>query len=203
MTSPTPLQPRLYVPNGKQLTVKLNDGGQPAAVVLGGVSGSPGATSVALANAWLQVFASQFMPLIANGINITGAVLRDVSAADGLVAEVGAPTANASGTRGAGRALAAASVLIKWSTARGGRSGKGRTFLPAVQSLDVNADGRTYNAAFATTVQTAITNYLTSASLQTAGLQPAVLSFTKGTAAVITGGALAGTVGVQRRRMRA
>lgn len=201
MTSPTP--PRLPIPAGRQLTLRLVQGGQEAAVVLGFVgAGEVDAENRAAALrdiAWLA-----FRPLMAGDVSIVGAVLRDVSQADGKSVEVGAPSTTATNSGGAGGSslVAAACYLLRWSTATGGRTGKGRTYLPGVVSTAVNAGGRTYTAGYQGTAATAITQYLAPAQYNAVATVPAVLSFTRGAARPITGGALAPVVGIQRRRMR-
>lgn len=200
MTTPAP---RAYIPGGFQLTIRLTDGGQPAAVVLGGVGSGGLAPNTSLGATWRDAFCGRFMPLVSGSVQVVGATLRDVSGPAGQVFEIAAPTTNATGGRGPGRPVAAAALLVKWSTETGGRSGKGRTFLPAPQSSDINADGRTYNATFAGLVATAANAYATDQNLAAVNLKPAVLSFTKGAAYPIVSGVCAPVVGIQRRRMRA
>jgi hypothetical protein len=136
-----------------------------------------------------------------SSVSCLGATLRDVSGPDGQVIEVGAPASPAGGAAGTA-GLLAGSTLIKWSTATGGRTGKGRTYLPGLGTGYVEANGRTYTASFSGTAATAIAAYLGHASMTDGGIRPAVLSFRRGAARRITSGGLAPVVGVQRRRMR-
>jgi hypothetical protein len=139
---------------------------------------------------------------MSSAVTIVGATGRDVSSSEGQVYEVGAPATNFNGGAGGDVTIRAASILIRWSTAQGGRSGKGRTFLPGLPRLNTSGDGRTYTPQMTGVVNGAISAYLASTTMSQQGLQPAVLSFRKGAAYPITGGALASVIGVQRRRMR-
>lgn len=197
MTTPVP---RLYVPNGHQLTLNLVQAGQEAAIVLGGVT-SPSAFLVKSDyEQWRDAAWSAFRNLIVGDVTCTGATGRAVHEPAGTVTEIGAPVSPAGAKAGA-TPLASACTLIKWSTATGGRSGKGRTYLPGLPSSEVSAGGRTYASTHSTATATAITGYLGHAAFAGA-LKPAVLSFRKGAAYQITGGAISPIIGVQRRRMR-
>lgn len=198
MTTATP--PRLWIPGGRQLTVSFTVGGQDAVVVLGGQGGGAW-NDAAGAATWRDAFWNAFRPEICSAVTCTGAVLRTVEGPDGQVIEVGAPT-NPVGLNSGAMTLAGAAMVIKWKTAQGGRSGKGRTFVPGVNEGAVSADGRTWGTGHNAGVQTCINNYLGSAPLSAAGLTPAVLSFRRGAAYAITSGSLAPIVGLQRRRMR-
>lgn len=190
---------RLYPVNTYQLTLNLLQGTQVAAIVLG-VKSSTGVLTATDAAALRDAAWAAFRPLIASSTTCTGATLRATSAASGGVVEVGAPPTPGGGDTG-NTGVASGCTLIKWATDTGGRSGKGRTYLPGLTQGAVGTDGRTYTAAHITKVQTAIAAY-TGASVFASALKPAVLSFTKGTAAVITSGAPSAIVGLQRRRMR-
>jgi hypothetical protein len=198
MTTPAP---RAYPLNGRQLTVKINQAGQEAVVVLGGRLTAGPEITAAKASAWLDTFWAAFRPVILGTYSCTGATLRDVNAAEGTVVEVGQPP-NPTGFGGSGDTVAAACTLVKWSTAKGGRSGKGRTYIPGLSSAAVSPGGRTYDSGHVTKVNTAIAAYLNSGTWGTINIVPAVLSFTKGESNTITGGSIAAVVGVQRRRMR-
>jgi hypothetical protein len=92
---------------------------------------------------------------------------------------------------------------VKWTTPRGGRSGRGRTYLPGLNTIAVDTDGRTVVAGTRNLVTTVAGQYLAAFESGTLiPLAPHVLSFTKGTSAPITGGTCAPIIGVQRRRMR-
>lgn len=196
----TPAPPRLPIPQGYSLTLNMTQGGQPCVVVLGGkgLGSWDGVTGVAV---WRDAAWNAFRNLAGSALQCTGAVLRDLQVASGPVFEAGPPTATG-GTIAGDKAILAASSLIKWSTAQGGRSGKGRTYFPGLMSGMVDSTGARITTAHGTAIGTAVTSYLTSSTLAAAGLQPAVLSFTKGAAYQIVSGAGASVVGVQRRRMR-
>lgn len=199
MTTPV-TAPRVYPPDGVQLTVRMDHAGQPAVVVLGGRLAGGTAITAPMAETWRDHFWNNARALINTETKITGATLRDTRVAAGAQVDVGAPATNQAGTVTGAKALGSGSTLIKWSTATGGRRGKGRTFIPGLASGAVDLNGRNYTAGHATAVTTFVTAYLA----PPAGMpQPAVLSFTFGGAYPITAGALAPIVGLQRRRMRA
>lgn len=199
MTSPS-TPPRLYPPGGLQMAVKITYSGQDALCVVG-ATGPSAVPTQEVATAWRDLFWSSFSPLMAGAATCTGAIVRQVDGPDGVVVEVG-PPAVPGGGGGQGGVLLAACTLIKWSTTRGGRSGKGRLFLPAVPGSFISGDGRTYLAAAQSAVATAVNAYIANDGPASALVNPSVLSFTKGVASPITAGSLAAVVGVQRRRMR-
>ena len=183
------------------MTLLFNHGGQSAAVVLGAHSPSGSGMTRAKAEGWRDAFWNQARFLCLNTVTLTGAIIRDVSGPDGQVIEVGPPATNATGSGTTGIALAAGSTLIKWSTEVGGRTGKGRTYVPGLSTSSVNTDGRTYTAGHISGVTSAVNGYL-GAAVFDLSFQPAVLSFTRGAPRRIIGGAAAPVVGIQRRRMR-
>lgn len=198
MTTTAP--PRLPIPGGLQLSVRFSQNGQDAVCVLGGYRAS-GFTQPAGAQAWLNEFWARFKHLAAPSVVVVGGTCRDVSGPDGTVHELSAP-ASAAGTATNPSNLVAQSTFIKWSTATGGRTGKGRTFLPGLPTVAIAADGRSYLAAHGPAVQAACAAYIGSSVMAAEAIQPAVLSFRRGLARPITAGALAPLVGLQRRRMR-
>lgn len=199
MTSPSPAP--LLIPDAMQMTVNLVSAGQPAAVVMG-IKGPVSSLTPTFAAAARDAWWAAFRPLMASSVSITGVTLRYCGDKTYAPVETGAPSTTAGGAAAAS-GLQAACTLIKWSTSRGGRSGKGRTFLPGLMASAVGTDGRTYIGTYPATVQNAINAYLQSSAF-TAGVGiPAILSFTLGEAFSIQSGALAPIVGVQRRRMRA
>lgn len=188
---------RIYPSQGVQLTVKFVYQGQDGVIVLGGTTLST--ITSAQGAAWLNQAWDSFRPLIAGACSATGGTYRDVSSAGGQVFDLGAPT-NPTGLGGVGGPILAASTLIKWSAASGGRSGKGRTFLPALPSSAVASNSRTYDPSHVTKVNTAVSAYLNPAG--SGNVTRAVLSFTDGVARPITNGAAASVIGIQRGRMR-
>lgn len=198
MTSPTPT--RLPITGGYQMTLHLLQGSQRAAVVLGaGGHGGPFMVQ-SDAQSWVDGTWAAFRPYITNNTSCVGATVR-LTQVDGGVWEFGAP-ASPQGGNVNGQALAAACWLLKWQTATGGRSGKGRTFLPGLPSSQVAADGRSYVADAPTNANAMITAYLGQPLFQGAGIKPSVLSFRRGVGYPITSGSLGSVVGIQRRRMR-
>lgn len=197
MTTPST---RLYPAGGHQLTLNLVQDGQEAAIVLGAVTRPERFLVAADFAAWRDAAWGAFRSLCQTGTSCAGATGRLVMRASGSVVELGPPPSPGGALTGA-VGLASGSTLIKWGTAEGGRSGKGRTFIPGLPISSVAAGGRTYSSAHQTAIATAVSSYL-GAALWTGGLSPAVLSFTKGQAHVITSGAASPIVGLQRRRMR-
>lgn len=199
MTSPNPA--RLYPAAGLQLSVKLVQSGQTAVVVLGGLGPSSQVTT-ATAEAWRDAFWSRARTFCHSSVTLTGATMRDVSQAEGVTVEVGpgtTPTAVGGGTA----AVAAAAFLVRWQTEGGGRSRKGRSFIPGVAVTDTQADGRTLATTTATTITTAMNAYTAAfSSGGIEGIEPAILSFTKGYATAVVGASVAPRIGIQRRRMR-
>lgn len=198
MTTPT-ATPRLWIPGGWQMSLRFNQYGQESVVVLGAAGPSGGMTNAKAAE-WRDAATAAFRPLFVSGVSVQGATVRDVGQRNGTVIELG-PPATANGSSTASSSHAAACTLIKWSTARGGRSGKGRSYIPGLPYTALNGDGRTYATAFATAIATAASQYL-NAALWSVDYKPVVLSFRTGTGTVITGGAAAPVAGTQRRRMR-
>ena len=196
----TPATPRLPIANAHQMTLKLNQGGQTAAIVLG-AKGAGAWGSQTEANAWANQVWEVLREGVSSSVQCVGAVVRDTDG-DGLgVYEVGA-ISNPAGTVTGAIAPAAASALIRWSTTQGGRSGKGRTFLPGMVASWVDTDGRTFAAAGRSYLQARINGYLAIPLYASGTLTPAVLSFKRGQAYSITGGAVSSIIGIQRRRMR-
>lgn len=199
MTAPAPV--RLYSPTMRQLTLKMDQGGQESDVVLGfkgtGTLYTPADGQLVLNAAWAAL-----RPAIISQVTCTGGIWRDCSGPGGLATVAGPPPSPAGGLAGGSVTAAAVCYLLSWQTASGGRSGRGRTFLPGVNAPIINADGRTIAAAGITLLNSAITSYLGSSVWASTGNTPAVLSFTKGQANLIVSGKLGTVLGIQRRRMR-
>lgn len=195
----TPSETRLYPPSSAQLTLNLLQSNQEAAIVLGlkhtGVFLVASDAMAVRDAAW-----AAFRPLIHSNVSCVGATLRHTNEASGRVDELGPPP-NPLGSNASAAGVASGCTLIKWGTGTGGRSGKGRTYLPGLSTGAINTDGRTYSTTHQTATGTAIAAYL-GASAFSSAVKPAVLSFTKGEAYTITSGAISPIVGLQRRRMR-
>lgn len=198
MTTPTPV---LRPPNGVTLTLHLLHEGQQAAVVLGGTTQAADMTQQ-LASAWLTAAWQRLVrPCVINTVQCIGATVRDVSVENGDLWTLSSPP-TPTGAFNDSNGVAAAAVLIKWSTIHPGRSGKGRSFLPGLASEMVDSTGRGYVPAMRTAVQTAIDDYLGDPTFGNDALRPAVISYRTGQARIIINGTLAPTIGLQRRRMR-
>jgi hypothetical protein len=181
----------------------MQQNGQDTAVVLGAIGGALGTLSSATGQAWLNHFWSTFRASMTSTVTCTGGVYRDVSQADGVTFDLAAPPSPAGGNVGA-QAVAAASMLIRWRTESGGRSARGRTYLPGVPANIVDLDYRSIKAADLVPLQTAADAYTAGfSSGGIADLEPAILSFTKGAAYAVVRGNPVSVLGIQRRRMRA
>jgi hypothetical protein len=197
MTTPTPV-----ISNGVTLTVSYSVAGQVAQNVLGGYVTDVGTgLSTTEAARWRDAWWNAVRSLLPGAVTCTGAILRDRREVDAQVYEVGAP-ATPAGTDSGSLSVAAAGGLIVWRTAFGGRSGRGRTFLPGIGEADVDTNGRTIASAYATRMQTAIDAYLGSMEPADGNVVPAVISERVGNARQITSGSPASILGMQRRRMR-
>lgn len=197
----TPVQDRT-IPFTYQGTIHLSDNGQQAALVLGatGMGSSTFMTETDAFN-WMHGAWAQLRKCATADVVNTGFTVRSLTT-NPIVWEL-PPSGTPGGSAGATRTVSAACTLIKWSTAHGGRSGKGRTFVPGLGANFVAAGGRTYGPTYnGDVVAPAIAGYLGLALWAGNGLKPAVVSFRNGAAYPITSGSLAGTIGMQRRRMR-
>lgn len=201
MTSPAPTPvPRLPIPTGLQLTVRVTQEGQEAAVVLGFLLNNASSPTQALAQALLQAQWNAIRNMTTSTTICTGGTLRSLAASNNVVFELAAPSSPA-GIDTTAPTVAAVATLIKWSTANGTRSGKGRTFIPGTPAAWVAAGGRSLTAAAQTVVNQRASEML-SHTAEWPGLQSAVLSFKNGVGYPITGGAPGGRLGIQRKRMR-
>jgi hypothetical protein len=201
MTSPAPdtTAPRLPIPAARQMTIRVNQWGQEAAMVLGFVA--PGAVTTAQAQAQLQSIWNVLRVAMSNSVTCTGAVLRDVSGDENGALELAAPT-NSAGAFNGRSAVAAAGTLVKWGSTNGSRSGKGRTFIPALPEANIADNSRSLRVPeHVTPLQNALNTYL-GATTTTQPLYPAVLSFSRGVAYPITSAAVGPIAAMQRRRMR-
>lgn len=199
MTSPAPV--RLPIAGAVQLTMRLTQQGQPAAVVLGYFGGpaNPGlVTSQSILNAaWYKLV----RPLTTSDVTCTGGVMRSVDGSE-ISVELAAPSGGTTVAAAGVSNIAAACSVIKWSSAGPGRSGKGRTFIPLPGPA--TQDARAFTSTWTTTANNAAAAYLADPAFGGGGgfHKPAILSFKRGAAYVITAGALSPVVGIQRRRMR-
>jgi hypothetical protein len=134
-------------------------------------------------------------------VSCTSAIVRSVSD-QAEVWEGSVTSGQTNGGQVGTSSLLAACTVLKWRSLDASRSGKGRTFLPAVATSQVAGDGRTLEAAQVSLGNAAVAAYLALPLWAQDGIEPAVLSFTKGQASPIISGSCAGVVGLQRRRMR-
>lgn len=200
MTTPAPAV-RLPIPNGWQLTMNFVQSGQPSAVVLGFSDTDAGGINNTEAQALLNASWLAFRDCTVTTVSCTGGVLRHVGPGGLPPFELIAPP-SPTGVDPGGSSVAAGSALIRWRTANSSRNGRGRTFLPAIPAGWLDATGRGIHGAAQTVLQTAITRHLSNTGSYAKALTPAVLSFTKGQAYVITSGSPSPVIGIQRRRMR-
>lgn len=196
MTAPLP---PVNIPGAYTLSVLWDHGGQPSVSVLGIKNGSSGLVTRAQGIQVLQAFMDAFRPSINLSVACTGAVLRQL-VPNGVVEELPPPTAPA-GTGTGGVALPSQSYLIKWATGRGGRTGKGRTYLPGIASGVLTVDGRSIIASVRDSVSTQCATYIANTVFLDT-LSPAVVSRKALVASDIISGVCSTIPGQQRRRMR-
>lgn len=198
MTSPAPFN----VPGAAIITASFNEAGQTAQCGIG-ISTIDGADptfteATAVLAAWWTAFKSS----VCSDTQITGGTMR-FARLDSPVVELAAPS-GAVGTYSAGTSsFAPYCGLVKWGSATGGRTGKGRTYLPGVSGFAVAPGGRAFVADYRTAVTASINAYLASAAVSGASnVVPAIVSRKANAARDITSAALAAVPGIQRRRMR-
>jgi hypothetical protein len=191
------------VANGYLLTLALQQGGQLANVVLGFTDKANPVvltttnTQLVLDKAWQLL-----RTMMTSSVTCSGGTLRDLGGqAPGQVYELAAPPTPV-GVGNPPDAVAAACTLIKWVTTNGTRSGKGRSFVPGIPSSAVQAGGRLVAAAHSSGIAPNLASYIAGTGTWEQPLQPAVISRKNGVAYPIISGAVAGVVGIQRRRMR-
>jgi hypothetical protein len=197
MTAPFPST----VTDGCSLTVRYTTGGQQAVNVLGGKINGPFFPTPANVQTWLDAWWGQMRSIVSPNLTCLGAQYRDLSVADGGTLDV-APSGSPTGTNGGGISLAAASYLIAWRTASGGRSGRGRTFLPGVPEEAVEPGGVVLQEGNRAGVTSRAGLYIAAMQPGNGPIQAAVISRRLGLARPILSASTASTVGVQRRRMR-
>lgn len=196
MTTPAPTRPpALPIPGAFAVALRYDVSGQPAVIVLGV---DDVATDADQAGVVATTFHNAARPLMA-----TSCVLQDISVReavpDGATVGIALPSsANRSGTA-AGNLITAYATLVRWNTATGGRSGRGRTFVPGFTTGNLQADGRTLSQSAVTAAQ-ALVNTMTTPGPAMQGF--AVLSRRTGQASVVISGSVSQIVGVQRRRLR-
>jgi hypothetical protein len=191
--------PRLPIPNGWQLVVDYQHSGQPAQSVVGLALPSGQGPTAQGAQIVLNAWWARMRALCSAEVVCQGGTLRE-AVPEGSILELNQPP-NPAGTIAGTTTIAGYATLIKWTTNQGGRSGKGRTYLPGVTQGVVQSGGRTYSSAHQTAASAAIAGYLSDVQTGLA-YSPVVLSFRKGQAFTVTGGALSSVVAIQRRRMR-
>lgn len=197
MTAP---QPPVNIPGAYTLTVNYNQQGQEAVSVIGLKSSTNGFLTRADGIIALQAWMDNIRNLLSNQYTVTGGVMRSLIPLP-IVEELPAPNSN-TGTSTQPNPQPALSYLVKWNTARGGRSGKGRTFIPGVPPLNLGPDGRTLIASVPPLVTDQMTALLQTAAFGGSGMQLAVISRKFSVASAITSGTCSTFPGVQRRRLR-
>ena len=197
MTSPAP-RVRLPIADALQVSLTYDVNGQPAVVVVGCAPPDDGGFVVPSdALALAQLLHTNMRPLMATSCTLVNITARE-TVADGQVFSLALPATNLTGTA-AGNLITAYATLVRWKTARGGRSGQGRTYVPGFTTANVNADGRTLSSS-ALTAANALGTAMVGATGPSGTL--AVLSFTDGVSSAVTGHSVSPIVGIQRRRLR-
>jgi hypothetical protein len=197
MTAPFPST----VTDGCSLTVRYTTAGQEAVNVLGGKINGPFFPTTANVQAWLDAWWGQMRSIVSPNLTCLGAQYRDLSQVDGGTVEV-LPSGSPTGTNGGGISLAAAAYLINWRTTAGGRSGRGRTYLPGVPEEAVEPGGVTLQSGNQAGVTSRAGLYVAAMQPGNGPIQAAVVSRRLGLARAITTASTASTVGMQARRMR-
>jgi hypothetical protein len=196
MTAPaSSTPPRLPVPGGWHVALTYDVSGQPAVVVLG-YGGSGDATSVTNMTNLASTFHSNARALMATSCTLT-AITAHAADGTGTSYALALPAANRTGMA-AGNLITAYATVIRWGTTHGGRSGKGRTFVPGFVTGNVNADGRTLSSTAITAANT-LGNAM-AGSTPAAGFS--VVSHRLGGVYPVTTYSVPSVVGVQRRRIR-
>jgi hypothetical protein len=196
MTSPNG---RLPIANAYQMSIRYSHSGQESVNVIGYMHDEGGVVPQAGHQAVIDTWWSALRPVLHDELTILGGTWRQ-TVTDGVTGEVTAPVSPNGGLNG-GVALPAYSFLINLATTQGGRSGRGRVYLPGVASVDVAPGGRAFLAAKRTAVNEALATLKTNMD-SLVGVEWSVLSFTKGQAYEVSAATLAGIPGIQRRRMR-
>lgn len=186
--APTATPPRLPVAGAWHVALTYDVSGQPAVVVLGSF-GDATSDQVAIANA----FHTNARALMSTSTTLQSIVSHDASGS-GNALQLPLPATNRTGT-GAGNLITAYATLLRWGTSRGGRTGKGRTFVPGFVTGSLAADGRTLSSTALTAATT-----LGQAMADVAGF--CVISHRAGTATPVDTYSVSSIVGVQRRRLR-
>lgn len=193
---------RPSIPGGISLVLKFSQDGQESACVLGRGETDTTAWTQAQAQADLQGVWNALRPLVGPGTSVVGGSLRSLNTGIPFVFELAAPTNPTGGASVTGTNVAAACLLIRWSTSFGGRSGKGRTFLPGLPANWVAPGGRSLNALGLSEAGAAIPNMLNDTGIYATRSTPAVISYSDAIARQVVSGAASSIIGIQRRRMR-
>lgn len=192
------IMPTLIIPDAFRVAVEASSGGRPIVNVVGVVNagGTAAGAAAAVQTAW-KVAGGPLSRLGAH-YALTGFRATDLSSATGEVALVGD---SAAGSQGTGhKATNGAAALVKVSGGTRSRSSNGRMYWGPLLETDVDADGRTMDAAARTALQTAFTNFQT--SLTSSGYVWSVLSPTLSIATPVTSIAVQPVIATQRRRIR-
>lgn len=185
------------VPGALQVALTYDVSGQPATVVLGCGGPANVTATPAIATALAHRAHDLMRPLMATSATLTSITARE-AVDDGPNFQLALPATNRTGTA-AGNLVTAYATLLRWGTTQGGRSGRGRTFVPGFTTAGINADGRTLSSSFLTAAQafgTGMTN-------NDAATEPfTVISKRRGAAYSVESFSVSSIVGVQRRRLR-
>lgn len=197
MTVPTP---PVNIPGAYTLSVNYDHGGQPSVSVLGlkavGAAFLTRSDGIAALNAWWTAMRG----LSSSTVTVTGAQFRSLIT-NGTVEEL-PPPATPGGGVGFANPLPSYAYLLKWSTLLGGRSGRGRTFLPGVVASFLSPDGRQLRSDAVAPASAACAAYLASGAFAGGAMRPAIISRRRNLSTAITGGVCSPFPGTQRRRLR-
>jgi hypothetical protein len=167
----------VFIPTAIEVDLLWNiTGGKQVKNVMHGIVAGGFAATTAIAQAvYASIIASgawtTYHAFVNAGCSLAGVALRDIRGPNvlPLVTSTGAATPGS----GAGLALAAGvSAVVKQSTALAGRGGRGRLYLPGLDSTSLNANTGNFSAAFQTAANAFVAQVGT--SLTASGITMAV-----------------------------
>lgn len=189
----------LVVPGAAQIGIEMTASGQPVWNVIGlniGATTDPPATILAVVKtAWEA--ANGPMKIKSTLVTMVGYHYTDLRSTTGAVGFLGSTQA---GLVTGGLSTMASAALVKLSSGTRSRSQQGRLYHGPLLETQINADGRTIDSTYSTTVNTAYTNFLN--AMSTANYPWAIISRKNSTFEVVDTASPASVIATQRRRLR-
>jgi hypothetical protein len=189
----------LVIPDTVQVAIEAVASGQPVWNVLhfkmGGATPSPASFLATVKTAWEATNG----PCKAHttAYVMVGYHYTDLSSATGAVAFLGSTT---TGALSAALSTMASAALIKLSTGTRSRSQQGRLYHGPLAESQINADGRTLDSTYATSIAAAYTQFLFAIDVGTITWAVASRKLLSSTSITSTG--IATVIATQRRRLR-